>query len=553
MGKNILIIENKNNQWIFLLPLIIMSVLAIALFSFFGINRSIWLDEACSVFVAGHDFEGIIREAKIEELSPPLYFLFLAVWIRIFGISELAIRSLSAIFYILSLAAVYALGKSIYNDRKTGLLCSFLYMLSPLAIKHAQNARMYSLLGLLVILSTLFFLRLFLIKTNSKKDLAIYIVVNILGVFTHYWFFFMIFSQIVSYILLFSRTSLKTFCIAIFLSLMPFLVLWSPIFLSQVERGVYSWISKPGFHALVSTFRRFCGGDSAIRAALVYAAFLVLIVFKVKGFKIRFWNISFLKEFVIQKQNLVFLTLLSISLLVPFIISQVKPIYLPRYTIIALPPFVMLVGSLLSRFGNKNIFLACCYILLIETSISFVNYRTTPKQYTDKSTTEYLIKHANNNDILIHTSLSRSPIDYYLRLMKPGKRFIELSFPQELALHPGWRDVNKMLSQKQMLESEADSVVSHIDDILIKNNNTKIWLLYGRDTEIGEILKHRLDTRFFLREKRDLRSGTSYTFHNYTFKEVKDLRRPFCTFYYNYIFYDDTYAFYNKLFMYQKR
>lgn len=535
MGKDIPIIENKNNQWIFLLPLTIMSVLAIALFSFFGINRSIWFDEACSVFEAGHDWEGIIREVKLTESSPPLYFLFLAVWIRIFGISELAVRSPSAIFYMLSLVAVYVLGKSIYNDRKTGLLCSFLYMLSPLAIKHAQNARMYSLLGLLVILSTLFFLRLFLLKNNSKKDLALYIIVNMIGIFTHYWFFFMIFSQIVSQLLLFPRSSFKKFSVAIFISVAPFLILWIPVFLSQANRTHVSWIVKPGIRELVSTLFDFCGGVNWKRAVLVYVAFLVLIVFKVVGFKIRFWNISALKEFIIQKQNPVFLIFLSVSLLVPLIISQAKPIYVPtRYTIIALPPFVMLVGSLLSRFGNSRIIIACCYILLIETSISFVGYRFTPKQCTDKSTTEYLIKHADNNDILIHTSLSLRPIDYYLSLMKSDKAFIKISFPQELALHPGWRDVNKMLSQKQILESDADSVVSYINDILIKNNNAKIWLLYGHDTEIGEILKHRLDTRFFSRK-------------------VKDLRKPFHKFYYNYTFRDDNCTFYNKLFVYKKR
>lgn len=554
MGKDIPILENKNNQWIFLLPLIIMSVLAMALFPFFGINRSLWLDEAFGVFTASHDFEGIIRAVK-SDASPPLYYLLLAVWIWVFGISELAVRSLSAIFYMLSLAAVYVSGKSIYNDRKTGLLCSFLYMLSPLAIKHAQNARMYSLVGLLVILSTLFFLRLFLIKTNSKKDLALYIIVNMIGTFTHYWFFFTIFSQIVSYLLLlFSRSSFKKFSAVIFISFAPFLILWIPVFLPQANRVNASWIGKPGIRELVSTLLDFCGGWSGKRAALVYAVFLTLIVFKVEGFKIRFWNISALKGFIIQKQTLVFLILLSVSLLVPFIISQVKPIYVPtRYTIIALPPFVMLVGSLLSRFGNKHVVLACCYILLIETSISFVSYRTTPKQCSDKSTTEYLIKHADDNDILIHTGLSRLPIDYYLRLMKSGKSFIELSFPQELALHPGWQDVNKMLSQKHMLESEADSVVSRIADILIKNNNTKIWLLNGGNAKIGEILKHRLDTRFFLREKKDLRSGTSYTFHNYIFKEVKDMRRPLRTFYYNHIFWDDNVTFYNELFVYQNR
>ncbi len=495
-------LKNISNLKVSRLTLITISILAIVLFSFFGIGRSVWLDEANSIYIASHNFKGIIANLK-NDSNPPLYYFSLAIWIRLFGISELAVRCLSGIFYILSLVAVYGLGKALYNDKETGLLCSFLYMLSPVAIRQAQNARMYSLLGLLGILSTLLFLRLFLIKTNSKKDLALYIVVNILGTFTHYWFFFIIFSQVFCHILLFFRSSIRKFSSAIFISIIPFLALWLPILLLQVNNGSSSWMSKPSIYRLVDTLLSFYGSGKL--ALLVYAGFLALIIFRIKDFKIRFKNISALKEFIIQKRNLAFLIILSVSLLTPLIISQVKPIYVSRYTIIALLPFVMLIGALLSKFGNKILVLVCCYILLAGVSIGFIN-RTinpiTPQQYADKSTTEYLIKHADNNDILIFTSLSRAGIDYYLRLKKPNKTFIKISFPSEIASHLGWRDVNKMLSRRHILESEAKSIIGHIDTLI--ENNKKIWLIYGYDTEISEILKNRLDTHFSLKEEKDL-------------------------------------------------
>lgn len=498
------------NSRIFILPLIVILILAVTLFSFFGIgSKSIWLDEACSVHVASHNFKGIIANAKSEG-DPPFYYLLLALWIRAFGIGEFAVRSLSGTFYILSLVAVYLLGKSLY-DQKTGLLCSFLYMLSPLTMHHAQNARMYSLLGLLGILSTLFFLRLFLIKTNSKKDLTLYIVVNILGTFTHYWFVFIILSQVISHILLFSRSSFKKFLIAIFISAVPFLVLWSPILLFHMNNGSASWIAelgKPGRGYLLYTLTDFYGGEKLV--SLVSIAFLTLIVFRIKGFRSRFRKISVLKEFIFQKQSLIFLIFLSVSLLVPRIISQVKPIcVLGRTSIVPLLPFVMLLGSFLSRFGNKLLILVLCAILLIPygshpLSNSFITQRTIPQQYSDRLTTEYLIEHANNDDILIFTSLSQAAIDYYLRLMKPNKDFIEISFPSEIESHLGWRDINRMLKRKDELESEAESVVNRIDT-LVKDSDTKIWLFYGSDIEIGEILKGRLDTYFSLREEKDLR------------------------------------------------
>jgi uncharacterized membrane protein len=496
-----MVFRNRNNLRIFLLPLIIISILAIALFSFFGLDNSIFVDEAYSVYVASHNFEDIIENLKNDN-GPPLYYFLLAIWIKAFGTSEFVIRSLSSIFYILSIIFVYVLGKSFY-DKKTGLLCSFLYMLSPIAIRHAQNARMYSLLGLIGILSTLFFLRLFFLKTDSKKDFALYITFNILGTFTHYWFFFLMLSQVISHILLFSRSLFKKFSLSILISVVPFLLLWLPIFLLQMNNDSTAWIPEIGiFQGLVETLIDFFGKKFGF-ALLVYTAFLALIVFKIEGFKIKFQSTYSLKKFIIQKQNLAFFIFLFVSLLVPLIISQVKPIYLVgRYTIIALLPLVMVIGALLSKFGNKFLVLACCYILLAGVSTGFVIFKTRPQQSSDRATTEYLVKHAHNNDILIFTSISQVTIDYYLHLIKPDKPFIKISFPQEMASHPGWRNVDKMLSQKYMLETEANRIVSYIDDILVKNDNNKIWLFYGYDTEIGEILKKRLDTHFSLRREK---------------------------------------------------
>ncbi|MFH1221209.1 MAG: glycosyltransferase family 39 protein [Candidatus Eisenbacteria bacterium] len=114
------------------------------MFSFFGAGQSMWLDEANSVRVASHGPAGIINELRHDN-NAPLYYLLLAIWTRALGTGEAAVRSLSAGFYILSAIAVYLVARSIY-DAGTAGLCSLLYLVSRQAIKHAQNARMYSLL-----------------------------------------------------------------------------------------------------------------------------------------------------------------------------------------------------------------------------------------------------------------------------------------------------------------------------------------------------------------------------------------------------------------------
>ena len=495
----------SNSLNIFVWPLVIISLLATLLFIFFEINWSLWLDEAYSVLLADRNFDEIIPTME-NDSTPPFYYLVLAVWIRIFGIDPIAVRSLSGIFYVLCLIAIYKLGKSVY-DKKTGLLCSFLYMLSQVAIRHSHNARMYSLLGLLGILSFLFFFRLFFIKTNSKKDAILYILINIAGTFTHYWFMFNILSQIICYFSLFSRALYKKFLVTIFLSVIPFLILWVPILWLQINNGSTSWMGKPDIlNSMAETLLNFYGDKKAL---LVYGAFFIIIIIQFKGLKIRLQKLSMLKNFIIEKRSLVFLITLFVLLLIPLFISQVTPIYMVgRYTIVTLFPFVMLVGALLSRFGNKFLLLICCYSLVIGGSALYVIYKAHPPKYSDKLTTEYLIQHAQNNDTLIFTSLSRLGIDYYLRLMKPEKILFKIHFPSELASHPIWKDVDKMLAQKHILEQEAKDIVARLDDSIADNN--KVWLFYGDDPEINQILKKKLDRQFFLIATRDLQ-GTSFT------------------------------------------
>jgi|TARA_Y100000310_G_scaffold217524_1_gene218564 uncharacterized membrane protein len=491
--------------------LVFLSILTISFIIILSIDNSIWLDEAATILESNRNLAEIISFLKKDGLGPPLYYFLLSLWMRVFGISEFAVKSLSIIFYMLSLFAVYFSGKSIY-DKKTGLLCLFLYMVSPLSIVHALNVRMYSLLGLVGIMSTLFFLKLFLLKVDSRKDFLLYILVNVFGTFTHYWFMFVILSQIVCYILLFSGSLFKKFIAATVISLMPFFLLWLPILFSQMDNGSTFWLEKPNIIvALKDTILNFFGGGiqpggNSI-ALIVYATFLFLIIFQFEGIRVKFQKFFVLKKYITEDRNISFLIFLFVSLLVPLIISQVKPLYfIGRYTIIALFPFVMFVGSLISRFGNKFLILFCCYTMIVglTTKVAINEYSTI--RFSDKLTTEYLVKHAGDNDILIFTSLSRAPIDYYLRLLKPSKPFIKISFPSEISSHLGWRDIDKMLSQKDILHKEATTILSRILNEHITNRN-KIWLFYGSDTNISNILKNKLDLHFFISEEKDLQGS----------------------------------------------
>lgn len=215
------------------------------------------------------------------------------------------------------------------------------------------------------------------------------------------------------------------------------------------------------------------------------------------------------KNFFADKRTLVFLLSLMTMIGVPFLISQVKPIFGPtRYAIIALPAFIMLIGAALSHFADRLLLLVCCFVLLGGVGFAFIKYKNRSEICSDKAMTEYLVNHAANGDIIIYTSLSQTTTDYYLQQLKPQSEFLKLTFPMEINAHPGWRNVSRMMRDKEKLEREAENLVGEIKS-LVKQKDRRLWLFYGLDREVGDILKAKLDAALVLSDVRALPCDTS--------------------------------------------
>lgn len=144
-------------KWILVLFLLAMFALYIRQLD----GASLWRDEALSVVRAEQPFWQIFANRNIvqgkvsPDLHPPLYFLILHLWQRVGGHSEFAYRLPSVFFMVLSLAALYQVGRKVWGG-KTAVFTLLLAMFSPFLYWYAREARMYALL----FLGVLIFLRL---------------------------------------------------------------------------------------------------------------------------------------------------------------------------------------------------------------------------------------------------------------------------------------------------------------------------------------------------------------------------------------------------------
>ncbi|MEO0839840.1 MAG: glycosyltransferase family 39 protein [Cyanobacteria bacterium J06643_5] len=128
-------------------------------------------------------FDTIKLLAKQDAKHAPLYFVMLRFWVDLFGNSLAAMRSLSAIISLLVFPSIYWLCVELFKKPKVGLTSVALAAVSPFHILYAQEARMYSLQMVVVLLSSAVLLRA--IRINSKQSWGIYTLSLLLSIYTH--------------------------------------------------------------------------------------------------------------------------------------------------------------------------------------------------------------------------------------------------------------------------------------------------------------------------------------------------------------------------------
>jgi hypothetical protein len=113
-------------------------------------------DETVTVWLLHHSLAGTLRMIPHTESTPPLYYVLVWWWSRMFGTGVVALRSLSALFGVATIP-VCALAARQLAGRRAGIFAALLTGLSPALIWYSQEARSGALLVLTSAASLLFF------------------------------------------------------------------------------------------------------------------------------------------------------------------------------------------------------------------------------------------------------------------------------------------------------------------------------------------------------------------------------------------------------------
>lgn len=126
-------------------------------------------------FKPGSQLKDTIRSLAVEDSQhPPLYYILLRYWVKLFGNSITAIRSLSILFGLLAFPCLYWLCLELFQSSFGAWVAIALFAVSPVHVLFAQEARQYALWTVTILAASAALLRA--MRLNTKWNWAIYAI-----------------------------------------------------------------------------------------------------------------------------------------------------------------------------------------------------------------------------------------------------------------------------------------------------------------------------------------------------------------------------------------
>lgn len=404
-----LINSQKNEVRKKIIYTILFIILILILFlGLYKINsESLWEDELYTSEFAQENVSTIIS-GESDFMNPPTYVLFIHFWTYVFGSSQLALRLPSVIFGILAAITIFLLAKKLY-DEETGLLAVLFFGTAEFFVFYMQEARSYTLLLFISVLSNYLFIR-YLKEKNNLLSL-LYALVTLIGLYVHYFMVFIVLLQDVFFVIKYKnfKASFKKW----FFSQAIIAILFSFLFFKSIlpkmileDSSVISWIANPNLISVENLFNVFVGNFKIYFIGIIFLI-LVLSLFLFNLFDKK------LRKFMLSDEDLFLLLYLFVPLIAVFIISQFKPIWMPRYLIIIFPAVVLIITRTILTFKAFTLRIGLIIIILLGNFIALDQMYSQQDKSDLRSAVSYIMGEYEKNQLIIAYWFPQSHFNYY--------------------------------------------------------------------------------------------------------------------------------------------
>jgi len=507
-----------------------------ACFRFLGLGyRDFWFDESCS-FIYVHDLLSWAHASSllVESTNLPYYFV-LRGWVSLFGDSEAAYRSLSALAATLTIPLLSLVAARL-GGRVAAVVCAALVAFHPLHIHYAHEARAYAM--------WVFFLSIalwMLIEAGRRSRWSWWIgygIVLLTCLHLHYFTMYWVPATVVCVWLgVNHRRVLRQWLythVVVGVLFLPYLITavlpagrgggsawisgaWEPFM--AIPRTLWSFLPAGGYPehmrglSILSPDTVRLGPEWVTAAVRVIPAVVVMaIVFDLLRRKPPVWSEDYGGE--VRGPSHIFLGGMT---LIPLILAWlyslfVRPNYLVgRYDLVAWPTFVVWLATCISEFARRAtgrprhwLTLAICIPMLGCSLLPIARMAALkPPPTFHNLRAERIANLARPGDLVVAFSYDRDYLLYYLH--RHGFEGSIVSYPSWLDGQIGWVDTVSDLDPEKtaLLVQDAIECVKQLDATIRRGGRG--WLLLDSLARQGASPRVEINRRFF-----DALSDTGY-------------------------------------------
>lgn len=370
-----------------------------------AIDAGYWIDEGLSVGIADRPLVDIPTTLR-QDGSPPLYYLLLHGWMRLFGSAETATHTLSLIVALATIPLALWAGRRFFGSR-AGWACAVIAAAIPFLSRYAQETRMYAL----VMLESLLLCAAFIegpVRGRRAALPGLTIALTLL-LYTHNWGLHLFVGTVVASAVLIATRRLAVPVWSLAASLAAALVLyapWIPTLVDQARETGAPWSRLPGWQWLAV-------------AALILAVGLALAFARPARDPAR-------------SALLALGVLGATSLVCAFVVASIEPGWATRYLAILAGPIVLLAGAAVAYTRHVG-------TVALTAVVGFWLWQGTPDPKSNvRELSAALAPTLQPGDVVLSTQPEQVPV---LALYLPGAvRFMTALGPIDDSGVMDWRD-----------------------------------------------------------------------------------------------------------------
>jgi mannosyltransferase len=351
---------SRDLSWRWWLPFTALVVVAAMVRFALLRHQSLWFDEVVSLTLVKQPFGAMLHDITRTESTPPLYYALLWVWVRIFGTTVFALRSLSACLGVLTVAVLYLASRLRFSGG-AALVAGALAATDPMLIWYSQETRAYALVTLLVACTVYFFLRAG--REVSRWAVIGWGVSSAAAIATHYFAFFIVVPEMAVMVYRY-RDRLPQVAAAAVIPLATGAALL-PLAVHQRNTGHTSFIATLSLHSRVQqTVNEYLFGPYSVSSLSLLAVCVVIA-------GAAFFSIHRRANSALEHECFVLFALSVCAFFLPVVVARGAFFY--RNLIVVLPPLLIVGGVAFvprrTRTIQVLVGLAAAAALLIPTVV----------------------------------------------------------------------------------------------------------------------------------------------------------------------------------------